>query len=268
MKSLAYLSILCLVLLFSLQAQADYWIRPAPTQTPVAQSPGSAMTYGLYEGRIGKFYCLLPIISSPQNTFWSMDYTNPYDPRWDTLPDLPLGVAWTGSNLCYYHSPDNYYTGAFIFCTKGNDTNQYWCYYVHERRWRKLEDIKGNVYFGRGMSLVVGDTGRVPYGQPYVNIYLLKGVTGNLDVNEEFLVYRFIVPSPGPRGVEQSGNWKYLASFSHGAAADITYRPSDGTKGALYAFRGRGHGDRSFCKYDIATNSWTEMEPFPEPGVY
>lgn len=109
----------------------------------------------------------------------------------------------------------------------------------------------GPVTKGRGMALATGDTGSV-LGQPYVNIYLLKGVNTS-EVNSEFQVYQFAVPI-GTRGSQRS-SWKYLDSLEHGNGADLTYRPS---VEKLYAFQG-GQG---FYEYDIGSDDWNAMASY------
>jgi len=250
----------CIAIILSSQALGTEWgTWSYPTTTNYAQNNGFAMCYGLYEGTNGSIYVLEPV--SNQNLLRRYDVNKD---SWYNLPNLPKGpdstLAWAGSNLCYYHSRDNYYSGNFIFCTKGNSTDEFWCYYINDRQWHRLDDIPGPITVGKGRSLATGDTGRVSY-QPYVNVYLLKGVNGSAQQDTEFLVYRFVVPPPSPTANPLSGNWTYKKRLYHGYGADLTYQPS---QKALYAFEGGGGTGNSanrFWKYDIATDNWTQLSP-------
>ena|GEM_PF-4239868 len=225
------------------------------------------MTYGLHEGPCGRLYILLP-----WNGVNNFGYFNVGSPIWNSLPPLPGRAAGVGSNLCYLYWQDPPYPPiSVIFCTKGNNTNEFWCYDISNNEWQRLEDIPGPVYQGSGMALATGDIGSY-YGQLCANIYLLKGVTEPSGTNSEFYVYHFPLPIY-PQGRNNWNPWERLPHFDgdHGSGADLTYRVSDNS---LYAFQGNqnsANGVIGFWKYNISTRTWTRLSDYNNPrapGAY
>ncbi len=217
------------------------------------------MTYTLRDGRYGKIYCLLQ-----NNSFYYYDMETE---RWnidDPLPSLPLPYTGVGSNLCYFGDPN--YNGDWIFCTKGNWTNEFWLYDISLGQWKRLEDIPLPVYEGRGMAIATGDI--CEWGSPpqyHINIYLLKGVT-SYNENSEFYVYHHPI-LPSPRGQNRSSHWEQLPHWdgTHGNGADLTYRVTDNE---LYAFAGKPSGTlgrHEFWKYSIGNQTWDRMADYIDP---
>jgi hypothetical protein len=250
----------------SSQAQAfgDWDTLPRLPDTVVI---GSALTYGRYEGQWGTLYILLPQPTGAQeNRLYKYELgIQPPNNRWVQLPNLPLPLAGYGANLCYFY--DNRVNNkGYLFCTKGNSTNEFWQYDIICHQWTQLENIPGPVYQGRGMALETGDTSR-NIQQAYANIYLLKGANFNGGNSEFYVYHKYLLTEPQAQGnPQQFVTWEQKDTLWHGRAAELTYVPS---QKALYAFRGVAYYEASFVKYDIALDDWSAQanyEPLAGEG--
>jgi len=141
--------------------------------TPWPQQVGTAMTYAYHYGEAGKVYILFGRSGNLFYEFYCYNY------HWTQLTDLPRTLADSGANICYYYRPQTEYGPAsgYIFCVKGNNTNEFWVYDIRRNTWIQLEDVPDLNGVGDGAALETGNYVRIG-NDLYIRIYLLKGKNG------------------------------------------------------------------------------------------
>lgn len=263
----------------------DRWVEGEPI--PGLVKEGGWLTYNSDNGLIyaargyksGDFYC--------------------YDPsanEWTRLNSWPLG----GEGRLPYRGSAGCYGGGYIWAVKGNNTRGFWRYSVTHNTWQQLESIpRGNS--GRNpkggtdvVYVVLNDTGYVyllkGYKQDFMRYNTISGRWQQLPNAPDgvkpkwdrgsWLVYDGVNTLYAHKAKYHelwtfdltTGQWDTIPLQGMPFISGITGRSKkskDGGSAAYYngfIYALKGGNTCQFWRYDIANNSWIELDPMPEFG--
>ncbi|MEO0050322.1 MAG: hypothetical protein ABIK42_04190, partial [candidate division WOR-3 bacterium] len=222
-----------------------------------------------------------------------------YDPsanEWTRLNSWPLG----GEGRLPYRGSAGCYGGGYIWAVKGNNTRGFWRYSVTHNTWQQLESIpRGNS--GRNpkggtdvVYVVLNDTGYVyllkGYKQDFMRYNTISGRWQQLPNAPDgvkpkwdrgsWLVYDGVNTLYAHKAKYHelwtfdltTGQWDTIPLQGMPFISGITGRSKkskDGGSAAYYngfIYALKGGNTCQFWRYDIANNSWIELDPMPDFG--
>ena len=267
-----------------LQSKSGFWNETRLSNAPASIYRGGELVRASYDGTD----YLFTFRGNGTTTFYR--YTIETD-TWEAMADAPAAVNYGGYVIS---GPEG-----FLYASQGNNTSTFWKYDIDQNSWEAVSSAPKNFYYGASLSFdgtryvyaIPGnddafyryDTqnnswmsmANIDFGNPNTadgqRTYI--GSDSNYDGRNNIYViqgnyYPYLAKysiADDPEYGETANTWTPLTNAPTGVyeGGSITY---DTENEVLYAVRGNWR--KNFFKYDVASDSWTELPDTPSTFAY
>ena len=256
---------------------AGFWNEHRLSYAPGGIRYGGELAYAEAEGKLYTF--------RGNNTTYFYSYDIDSD-TWSTLANAPASVRMGGAVV---EGPEGY-----LYATRGNNTSDFWRYDIDQNLWETMASAPKNFYYGGSLTY---DGERYIYAFPgnddafyrydtQNNIWttLTNAEFGNPNEGDGQRVYvgsDSVYDGVNDIYVLQGNYYPYFAKYSiednqeRGESAD-TWTPLAKSPAGIYAggslaydsetnaiYMLSGNWRQNFFKYDIDSNTWSELPQIP-----
>jgi hypothetical protein len=229
----------------------------ANTWTPLASAPIGFYYSGslAYDQDTNAIYAIAGNYANSNATYNARQFFLKYDidtNTWSNLPDAPANLTGEGGSLLAY--------GGYVYFTRGSASTNFYRFNISENSW----ELPKNGFFGPFIPTgnVLGVNSNFPYGN---GTYITNGDGNNIYVTRGSFDNSF------GKYDARTGSFTELARLPVGAStgASLAYDNNEGmiyyVPGAIYTTR--SSSNNYFFKYNILTNSWSEVSTSVRPDA-